>query len=275
MVGIRMDGRFLATWATLAVFAGPACGAQVPSFDGTYAIASAGGVVTLWLHTLPSGEVRGWLQGADARFDLEGALVTDDDGDLSVEGTLSGSGLRTDFVLYREEGDAYGLLLVPYDRTGTPRSDQATVHQAARIASEGATAAEAGLPPVQDAPPPGAAPPGVARDSRLVGTWSSQVIMNSAAGSIATELWMQIRPDGVMLDLGSRGMGDVGGGILDTGLQTGGDQALWRTEGALLFVSLNGSAWVPFARFEVSGPRLLLTYLHDGSRQIWSRRTGG
>jgi hypothetical protein len=95
--------------------------------------------------------------------------------------------------------------------------------------------------------------------------------MNSEVGSVATQLRMQFRDDGVMRDLDSRSVGDVVGGIMDTGTSGGNDEAGWRTEGDVIWISYAGSRWVPFARFQVNGAQLLLTYLHDGSRQLWHR----
>jgi hypothetical protein len=69
-------------------------------------------------------------------------------------------------------------------------------------------------------------------------------------------------------------MGGIPGVGGDTGFEPGGDQGLWRTEGNVIVVSYGGSPWVPFARYQVEGTRLGLTYLQDGSVQVWHRQGG-
>lgn len=282
----RLSGapRIVATWAALAGLATPGCGAQEPGFDGTYSVAYAGGHITLALRTAPSGDVEGWARGVDgSTYEVRGRVEIDEDGDAAVEGSLAGAAGQSDFTLYPEDDGAYGLLLIPYDGAGTPRSELAAVYRAVRaagvpgemnqagIAPGPVAAAGAAIPGATPGDAPGAAAAGVSRDPRLVGVWAAQVIMNSPAGSIATEVRMQIRGDGVLADLGSRALGSVGGGAFDTGQEGGGEQAVWRTGDGILWIAYGGSAWVPFARFELSGDRLLLTYLQDGSRQLWNR----
>lgn len=279
----QLDRRMLAAWAACAAVGTPGCEAQESPFDGTYSVAYAGGNVMLAIQTLPSGEVRGWLEGGDARFELEGLMVTDEEGAATIEGTLAGAGLRSDFSLYRQDDGSYAVLITPYDPAGVARADQAAVHVAARIDTEPPASAATGsvaadptaAAPSASAPAASPQPPSGDRDPRLIGIWSSQVIMNSPAGSIATELRMQFGADGVMRDLGSRTLGGVAGGSFDTGFENGTDHAVWRTEGDMLLISYDGSPWVTFARFEVSDRNLLLTYVQDGSRQLWSRMAGG
>lgn len=272
--------RTLTLWAALTALGAAGCRAQHPSFDGTYAVTVGGGAVTIAIRTLPSGEVRGWMRGSDpATFRLEGRVTTDEDGDATVEGTLTGNGMRSDFTLFPEEDGDYGLLIIPYDAAGTPRSEQAAVYAAARTSSEppDLDAAGAGLAAAAATQPPAATPAAPAsgtRDPRLVGIWSAQILMNSPAGGGVVEMRMQFGADGVLRDLGSRGFADIADGIIEAGPQGGGDQAAWRTEGDVIWVSYAGSRWVPFARFQFSGNRMLLRYLHDGSQQLWSRAGG-
>lgn len=285
-------GAVLGALATLTPLAAAACRAQQVAYDGTYAVAYAGGTVTLALRTDADGAVRGWFQAPGAaRFPLEGRLATDEDGQVTVEGSVAGAAGRTGFALFRNEDGSYGLLLTPYDATGTPRADLAAIYSATRTSDSppdlaaGAVGAATPNPPGAAGPPgasnPPAAshparPPGPAaldpsRDPRLVGTWSTQVVMNSAAGSIATELRMAFRADGALLDLGSRSLGSVGGGSFDLGYGGAHQAVAWRADGAVMTISYAGGPWTPFARYTIAGDRLILVYLHDGTRQTWSR----
>lgn len=281
--------RALTACAAMAGLAASGCRAQVPTFDGTYAVAFQNSSMTLTLRTLASGDVVGWIQGGGAVLDLNGRTVTDDDGDVSLEGILTGPGGRSDFTLYPDDDGAFGLTLTPYDASGTPRADQASVYAVTRITN--ATDDLAGMDgSANDPTQGGSAPAGEAnastpgalshdraggkRDPRLVGTWSTQVIMSSDIGSMTTQLRMQFCADGIMRELDSRSLGDIAGGTIDTGSGAGDEQANWRTEDNVIWISYAGSQWIPFARFELSGPQLLLTYLHDHSRQLWSRVAG-
>jgi len=100
--------------------------------------------------------------------------------------------------------------------------------------------------------------------------WSTQVLMNSPAGSVATQLSMEFRADGTLVDLGSRSLGGAGGVDIDTGLGLGGETANWRTAGNVLQVSQGGSPWVALATFQRNGDRLFLRY-YDGDQRIWTR----
>lgn len=278
--------RALAAFTAIAGATATGCGAQEHSFDGTYSVTFAGSALTLMLRTLESGTVAGTIHGGGAVLELNGRVETDDEGDVSVTGTLTGPGGRSDFTLYPEEDGTFGLMLTPYDAAGTPRIDQTSVYAVARtsdevpvdLAQRSDASASAAAPADHPAgTPPGAVATGAAvqsggsRDERLVGIWSMQVIMNSEVGSVATELRMQFSSDGIMRDISSRALGDVGGGIIETGGSGGADEAHWRTEGDMIWISYAGSPWVPFARFQVNGTQLLLMYPHDGSRQLWHR----
>lgn len=112
--------------------------------------------------------------------------------------------------------------------------------------------------------------PGGDRDPALIGAWSYQDVMTGGGMSVATILHMQVGADGRYSYGNARTMAsgaDFGG---DTG--TGGaDTGAWRTENNVIFVQPDGTAqWVPYARYEVSGNRLLLVF-NDGSRQLWHR----
>jgi hypothetical protein len=109
------------------------------------------------------------------------------------------------------------------------------------------------------------------RDRRLVGVWAAQVIMNTPGGDMATQLLMEIRGDGTLVDLGSRSIGGTADVNIDTGMSGGGETMAWRTNGDILEVSSAGSQWVQLARFEVSGNQLFLVY-YDGDRKLWHRQ---
>ena len=108
------------------------------------------------------------------------------------------------------------------------------------------------------------------RDPALIGAWSYQDVMTGGGMSVATILHMQVSADGRYSYGNARTMAsgaDFGG---DTG--TGGaDTGVWRTENNVIFVQPDGATqWMPYARYEVSGNRLLLVF-NDGSRQLWHR----
>jgi hypothetical protein len=192
---------------------------------------------------------------------VKGQAAADEDGEWSVEGRIECASGRSDFEFSEDEDDEFMLLIVPYDDSGMPRSDRAAVFYA-RLRDPAATSGgDAG-----DANPPAAG-----RDPALVGVWATQVVMSTAGGSMTTQLLMDIRADGTLVDLGSRSVGGIPGVGGDTGLEGGGEVAAWRSAGNTLQVSYQGSAWVPLARYEVSGSRLLLVY-YDGDRKVWQRR---
>jgi hypothetical protein len=95
--------------------------------------------------------------------------------------------------------------------------------------------------------------------------------MNTPNGGMATQLFLELRADGLLIDHGARSMGGFPDASLDTGLGGGGETAAWRTQGNVLHVSYAGSPWVPLAQFEVSGNRLLLVY-YDGDQKLWYRQ---
>jgi len=101
--------------------------------------------------------------------------------------------------------------------------------------------------------------------------WATQGVVNTPNGSMTTQLFMELRADGMLIDLGARSMGGIPDVSIDTGLAGGGETAAWRTQGAVLLVRYAGSPWMPLAQFEVSGNRLLLAY-YDGDRKLWYRQ---
>lgn len=275
-MNIRAMERLVAFAPTAFVIAA-GCGVEAQTMSGTYAVATPNGTVTMSVTVSSSGEAVGWLRDSSGNvWEMEGAESVDEEGDLTVEGVLLGL-TDAEFTLFGEDDGTFGLVLVSYDETGMPHDPM--VHVATRTSELPASspdsddAAQAPSPGGQTEHSTGRPPPSeVSRDPRFVGTWSTQVVMNSSVGSVAVQMLMAFTPEGILRDLGSRGMGGVGDGSVDTGLGLGGEEALWRTQGDLLFVSLAGSQWVPLARYGFSDGRLLLVYVQDGSRQIWSRQ---
>ncbi len=263
---------------TLALFASAVggCRAGGQTMNGTYTIALPEGSATLSLSVLPSGHVSGWMRSVDGTlFQASGWEVIDDEGDTTVEGTLTGA-MSADFSFFEEADPEFGLLLTPHDAAGVPQLAAAAFFSAMRASSEAASAPEGNPTPASGAPivspatpPPDAAPGSI--DPTVVGVWSTQVVMNSEFGSIATQMLMQFGADGVMTDLGSRAIGSVGNGSLDTGLSGGGEQVLWHTQDDLILVSYPGTPAAPLARYSFSEGRLVLRYFEDNSMQIWSR----
>jgi hypothetical protein len=211
------------------------------------------------------GNVSGSLSSSSGTCKLEGVVVLDEEDEESVEGTMTcnAGGGEFDFSADDEEG-GFVLLVTPYDESGTPRMDLATLYYARPgEADPSAETDSGGGAATQD--------PGFQKDLRLVGVWSTQVMMNTPGGNMATQLLMEIRGDGVLVDLGSRSIGGTPDVNIDTGPGGGGETALWRTNGDLLEVSYAGSQWVQLARYELSGDRLLLDY-YDGDRRLWHRQ---
>lgn len=234
-------------------------------YDGLFDVQTPYGIASLELVRLPGGAVEGALRGFGGRdFAVEGREAIDEDGELTLEGMFVGEGMA-DFTLFAEDDGTLGLVLVPYDASGAPQTGSSAVFVVTRATADGAPAPApptpgAGAAVVSDAP----------LDARVVGVWATQVVMNSPAGSVATQMFMHFGPDGVMTDMGSRAVGGMPGVGLETGLEGGGEQAYWSARDGVLVVSADGRSWAPLARYEFSEGRLVLRYVQDGSIQIWS-----
>lgn len=115
------------------------------------------------------------------------------------------------------------------------------------------------------------ATPDAARDQRLAGSYSRQEMTTTPAGSIATQMFLEIRPDGLF----SEAMGDTLGGGMDWSGQAGGgsvETAEWTTQSGIFLVRpLGTQQWVPLARYTIQPGRLMFFY-NDGSQQLWYRR---
>ena len=213
--------------------------------------------------TLPTGAAR--LEIREAGGNATGSLVTADGTAYSLTGSLVDSnqgraivGRATGPALtgfaFQAVAGGYQFSFAPLDAAGVPRIDPNLVFSATRLAETDAGASTGGATESVGS-----------RDSRLLGLWSTQVVMNSEVGSVATELLMRLDPDGRLYDLGSR---SIGLGAEVTGIQ--GSVMLWQTEGGVLYVSEGTGVWVPLARYSFDAGRLQLVFPHDGSVQIWS-----
>lgn len=244
----------------------------VPTWDGTYRVAFAGQTLDLHMTSGPDGVV-GRLVGPTVEFVLEGEVEVDEDGEASVEGVMSGGGAQGLFSFFPDEDGDFGLLVTPLAAGNRPATEQATYYAVSRAPASSLQSGDRG----PQGPPGNAvgAMPGAATTPAghpLVGTWLTQVNMVSPEGGVSTQLGMEFRGDGTLLELGSRAMGGFPGGHIDVQGPGGGEQAAWRTEGDVLWVSYQGSQWLPLARFRIDGSRLALTYVQDGSIQLWYRQ---
>lgn len=250
-------------------------------FSGRYTTLSNVGAPaqTLVVVQNENGEAQGtWTNSTFFGF----VLFDEEDGEPYLEGTVEGPDFFGEFELSLLEDDGlYVMLVTPQDESGTPRLDQVAsirLHRtgdvpdgfgptmdAAGMTSSNRAHADAGSRRATELPTDAAS------HSGLVGVWSTQVNMVSEVGSIATELVMEFRADGVLIDHGSRSMASFPDAGLDTGSTQRGEAAYWRTRDDILEVSYDGSQWAQLARFGVDATRLLLVY-YDGDRKLWYRR---
>lgn len=249
------------------------CTANAQDFSGTYGTASSTHPLRLTLEEAARGQLSGTLDQSGATFILHGAVIVDEeDGAAAVEGQLSGPQMQGSFMLEGpdEEGDFY-LLITPHDPSGVPRLSQSVSYLVQRR-EEGDPVGTATSPTAADRPSGEGLQAGSLREPGLVGMWATQVIMNDPAGGIATQLRMEFRSDGVLVDHGARTLGGVFGGDFDSGHRGTSEPLAWHTQGNTLLVRYPNMPWVPLAQFELAGDRLLLSYLQDGSRQLWHRQ---
>ena len=220
------------------------------------------GDVTLTLSPAADGAFEGRLAasaGGEA-CRVTGALTVDEDDEWSVEGRIVCPQGRSDFDFSEDEDGEFMLLVVPYDAADVPRLDLAEITYARRV--DPAEIAERRA---------GSGEGSVQRDPRLVGLWATQVVTSSSTGSMTTQLVMELRADGTIIDHGSRSVGGIPGVHADTGLTGGGDVAWWQTAEGVLHVSADGSRWVGLATYEISADRVLFVY-YDGDRKLWHRQ---
>lgn len=219
-------------------------------FEGRFAVHAADGPSFLTLGRAPTGDFAGFFEAWGRRCEVSGTYGEDEE-DPFVEGEIAcdGGGGGEFELSFDEDEEAFTFFLTPFEPDGTPRLDLAVSYVAERADSTFGRA---------EAPSP------------LVGVWSTQVIASTPGGSVTTQLFMELRSDGLLVDLGSRSIGGTGDVTADTGLSGGGESALWRTEGDILQASVDGRQWAPLARFELAGDRMLLDY-YDGDRALWHR----
>jgi hypothetical protein len=246
---------FVLVLAAMTAWAGP-------EFSGSYLVSTASGDMTLTLDQSSAGAVTGTLMMSDGdSCRVSGQTTVDEDSEWSVEGWIACADGRSDFEFSKDEGDEFVLVLVPYDDSGTPRSELAAVLYARRQDADESTTGRTG--PV--------GPSTSLRDAALLGIWATQVVTSTPGGSMTTQMFMEFRDDGTLVDLGSRSVGGIPGVSADTGLEGGGDIAGWRTSGNLLQVRYAGSDWMTLASYAVSGNQVLFVY-YDGDRKIWYRQ---
>ncbi len=258
----RFDIRPLMAAALCVVGLGaPSLEAQ--SLQGTYRLEYMGTPMTLILQVQEDDSVVGRLFNTSLSLDVDGRQGVDEEGDVTIEGSLTAStGPGGTFEFFEDEDEEYGLLLVPNDASGRPLSDAAEILYATRISTQAILTDQGGA-----GRQPGAE--GSGSDHPIVGIWTTQVILNSEVGSIATEIGMQIGADGTMLDLGSRSVG-MG---MEIPWEGGGTRVYYRVQGDILQISQDRNQWAPFVRFRFRrGGDLVFNYLQDGSQQTWSRR---
>ena len=242
-------------------------GTRAPAMDftGSYVVQSPEGPFTITLVQDEDGAVTGTLTVAGRVCSFEG-VSTEDEEEAFVEAEVTckeGNGADIE-LSWDEEEETYYLFLTPYDDTGTPRLDLSALYEAAPGTLESEVSQDGDQVTSQTTPADSEVSP-------LVGIWATQVMINAPEGSIATQLLMEFRADGTLVDLGSRALGGVSGGSIDTGTSGGGETAVWRSEGNTLHVSPDGAQWVPLATFEVSRDQLFLRY-YDGDQKLWYRQ---
>ena len=184
----------------------------------------------------------------------------DDDDDYAVEGVIAGQ-VNAKFAFYVDDDNrSYRLLMIPLVG-GVADYSRATefLAQAAVTVAPNASIPES--PETTEA----------TLNSGLIGLWAAQVTTVGSDGSLAVELYIEIRGDGYLVDRGTRAMASFEGAGLDNSAQANDEAVLWQSDATTIYVSSNAVQWAPLARYELSGRRLLLTY-YDGSRQLWYRR---
>lgn len=216
---------------------------------GVWTVDTGQGPATLVLELGEGDTVSGKFLGTGGECAVSGMYTIDEDDEASVEGAWQCAQGGAEFEFYFDEDTGYEILVIPVDADGTPHGEAAEFW----IARRG---------PPHDS---GSAAPA------LVGVWSTQVIMNSPEGSIATQLLMELRADGTLVDLGSRSVAGGEDWSGNTGLLGAGESAKWRTDGDVLEISDQGSPWVPLARYALEGNRLGLAW-YDGTYSVWHRQ---
>lgn len=262
--------RSLVTFIVLvASFALPGPSGAALDFSGDYTIADPEGSMLLHLEQSEDGEIVGQLSGPSGRCELAGFVQLEEDEEESewlLEGELRcGSSVAS--IEFSRDDEEFLLLFIPHDLAGTPDTASAVVYYAQPAASGQPIAQQQTLSQTQAQTQAST----TTRDLRLVGTWSTQVMVNTPQGNMATQILMEIRADGQLIDLGSRFMGSGSGVEMDSGLEGGGEIMAWRTHAGILELSSVASPWVALARYELTAEGLYLRY-YDGDQKIWYRQ---
>ncbi|UCC26735.1 MAG: hypothetical protein JSU98_06420 [Gemmatimonadales bacterium] len=257
--------RLLAVLAALPLLVPVPLGAQ--DFTGTYRVSYAGSALTLVLEAQPDGSVRGRLFGSGMDLVALGMEAVDDAGRFVVQGTLSAPGAPGGVFEFSRTGeDQFGFLLVPKGRDGVPRRSEAHLAPATRLSD---SVARSLLPPGNvGAASNVAARPGGSGSRGLVGVWRTRAESETSGARVVTRIYMELRADGVLLDLG---VASPASGTPPRG-DPGGDQVAWRARGGHLEIASEGSPWVTLAQYEVTPlGELVLVFPRTAERQVWSR----
>lgn len=114
------------------------------------------------------------------------------------------------------------------------------------------------------------APIDVQLDSQLVARWRYPLPLDQSAGT-SVDVWLILHADGSIEHGRSPGAGEA----TLASMATSGDDGFagrWHTSDRILHILPLGSAeWIAFARYDVDGDKLILTY-NNGSTQIYRRQ---
>ena len=107
------------------------------------------------------------------------------------------------------------------------------------------------------------------RDDRLQGLWRYTESYVSGEYSFATDYFMQLKSNGVILVTDGRTAGGGPTSSLDTG---DGDtqEGQWKTENKILFTKITGGQWQVYARYSIDGNHMMLMF-ENGNKQVWER----
>lgn len=227
-------------------------------FSGRYVGESNGVQTTL---TLAQSGVRIDGQGTEggSRYQLT-ATVDGEVASGSVHDPQSGGTFQIELSLQGERLIFTMLQLDPF--TG----------EIQRVAVEFARMDESASPEAAKASASAEAEVGGERDPRLVGVWTYQEIMTGGGVSVATEMAVQLRADGIAVEGDARTVGGGADWSGDTGRSSDVTTYRWKTEnGAVYGAPADGGQWTRIADYETNGSRLLMMYV-NGERQLWYRQ---
>lgn len=202
---------------------------------------SADGTRSVLNLTDHDGKLTGMLDAANISGQIMGDSAT---GDVKDAATAAKVG-TVDLSL---SGDALVLTLTAIDAWGGPSLRMPAVTYTR------------GAPPPID----------VQRDTRLAGRWRHTWAAGDAGATV--DLWLVVKAEGEV-EYGKSAA--AGGSDAVAAIETAADAGFagkWRTNNHVLHVMPGGNShWVAFARYDVEGEKLTLTF-NDGSRQTYYRQ---